>query len=122
MENPHKGKTGVLRAWRACGHALAGIAAAYRHESAFRQELLAAAILIPAALVMPLAGVEKALLTASVMLVLVVELVNSAIETVTDRISLENHPLAKRAKDIGSAAVMLALVNVAAVWLLVLFG
>ena len=84
--------------------------------------MLAAAILIPAALVMPLAGVEKALLTASVMLVLVVELVNSAIETVTDRISLENHPLAKRAKDIGSAAVMLALVNVAAVWLLVLFG
>lgn len=122
MENPYKGRTGALRAWNALHCSLAGMAAAFRHESAFRQETVLAAILIPAALWMPVPGIAKALMVASVILVLIVELLNSAIETVTDRISLEIHPLAKRAKDIGSAAVMLALVNVPVVWLLVLLG
>jgi len=120
MENPYKGKTGALRAWKALHHALAGISAALRHESAFRQETLLAVILIPVALWAPVSGIAKALMVGSVILVLIVELVNSAIEAVTDRVSLELHPLAKRAKDMGSAAVMLALVNVPVTWLLVL--
>ena len=120
MENPYKRKTGALRAWSALSHSLAGIAAALKHESAFRQEALLAAVLLPAAFFMPVTGVGKALMAGSVLLVLIVELVNSAVEAVTDRISLERHPLAKRAKDLGSAAVMLALVNVPLVWLLVL--
>ena len=84
--------------------------------------LLLAAILIPAALFFPFGATEKAIMIASVLLVLIVELLNSAVEAAVDRISLENHHLAKRAKDIGSAAVFLSLVNVAAVWLLILFG
>jgi diacylglycerol kinase (ATP) len=120
MENPYKGKTGIVRAWRALGHSFAGIAAALKHESAFRLEVVSAAILLPVALFMPVSGAGKALMTGSVMLVLIVELVNSAVEAVTDRISLEHHPLAKRAKDLGSAAVMLALANVPLVWVLVL--
>jgi diacylglycerol kinase (ATP) len=96
--------------------------AAFQHEDAFRQEVLLAVILIPAALFMPASGTGKALMIAAVLLVLVVELLNSAVEAAVDRISLENHRLAKRAKDIGSAAVFLSLLNVPAVWLLVLFG
>lgn len=122
MESPHKGKTGLKRIWNACHYSLAGLAAAWRHEDAFRQELILALVMVPLALVFGGSGVGKALMIASVMAVLVVELVNSALEATVDRISLENHPLAKRAKDIGSAAVMLALINVAAVWGLVLFG
>jgi diacylglycerol kinase (ATP) len=121
-ESPHKGKTGLRRILNALFYSLSGIAAAFRHESAFRQEALAAAILIPAALLMPATGTGKALMIAAVLLVLVAELLNSAIEAAVDRISLENHLLAKRAKDFGSAAVFVALVNVPAVWLLVLFG
>ena len=94
----------------------------FRHEDAFRQEVFLAALLIPAALFMPVAGTGKALMVASVLLVLIVELLNSAIEAAVDRISLEHHALAKRAKDIGSAAVMLALVNVPVVWGLILFA
>jgi diacylglycerol kinase (ATP) len=89
-------------------------------ESAFRLEAFLAAILVPLALYLGRTGVERALLAGSVLLVLIIELANSAMEAAVDRISLERHPLAKRAKDIGSAAVMLALVNVAVVWLLVL--
>ena len=81
-----------------------------------------AGALIPIALLLPASGGGKALMVASVLLVLVVELLNSAVEAAVDRISLENHVLAKRAKDIGSAAVMLALIDVPVVWLLVLFG
>jgi diacylglycerol kinase (ATP) len=79
-------------------------------------------VLIPTALFLPASGVGKALMIASVLLVLVVELLNSAVEAAVDRISLEKHKLAKRAKDIGSAAVFVSLVNVATVWGLVLFG
>jgi len=121
-ESPHKGKTGLKRVWNACFHSIDGLRAALRHEDAFRQEVLLAAALIPAALFMPATGTGKALMIASVLLVLIVELLNSAIEAAVDRISLEHHELARRAKDIGSAAVMLALVNVPVVWGLVLFG
>lgn len=121
-ESPHKGKTGFRRVWNAFFYSMDGLRAAFRHEDAFRQEVLLAALLIPAVLFMPVAGTGKALMIAAVLLVLIVELLNSAVEAAVDRISLENHALAKRAKDIGSAAVFLALVNVAAVWGLVLSG
>lgn len=122
MESPYKGKTGLKRLWNACHYSIAGLAAAYRHEDAFRQEALLAAVLIPLALFLPETGIGKALMIASVLLVIIVELLNSAIEAAVDRISLDDHLLAKRAKDIGSAAVLLSLINVAAVWALVLFG
>jgi diacylglycerol kinase (ATP) len=122
MKNQHKGKTGLTRIWYATLYSLDGLAAAIRHERAFRQEVLAALVLVPIALILPASGTGKALMVASVLLVLMVELLNSAIEAVTDRISLEEHVLAKRAKDMGSAAVMLSLVNVPTVWLLVLFA
>jgi diacylglycerol kinase (ATP) len=121
-ESPHKGKTGLQRIWNAFFYSLEGLAAAFRHEDAFRQEVFLAALLVPAAFFMPTSGIGKALMVASVLLVLIVELFNAAIEATIDRISLEQHPLAKRAKDIGSAAVFLSLLNVPAVWLLVLFG
>ena len=122
QESPFKGKTGVQRLWNALGYSLQGMASAFRHEDAFRQECLLAAFLIPAALLIPVGGTERALMIASVLLVLIVELLNSAVEAAVDRISLENNLLAKRAKDIGSAAVFVSLINVAVVWLLVLFG
>ena len=122
QESHFKGKTGVRRLWNALGYSLQGMASAFRHEDAFRQECLLAAFLIPAALLIPVGGTERALMIASVLLVLIVELLNSAVEAAVDRISLENNLLAKRAKDIGSAAVFVSLINVAVVWLLVLVG
>lgn len=122
MENPYKGKIGLRRLWNAFHYSLAGLKAAYRNEDAFRKEILLAAALIPLALFLPAGAVGKALMIASVLLVLIVELLNSAVEATVDRISLEDHPLAKRAKDIGSAAVLLSLVNLTVVWALVLFG
>ncbi len=122
QESPHKGKTGLKRVWNALFYSLDGFKAAWRHEDAFRQEAILALILIPLAFVLADAALERALMIASVLLVLMVELINSAIEATVDRISLENHQLAKRAKDIGSAAVLIALVNVLVVWGLVLFG
>jgi len=120
--NEHKGKTGLRRIWNALFYSVDGFKAAFRHEDAFRQEVMLAAVLIPVALFLPASGVGKALMAASVLLVLIVELLNSAVEATVDRISLENHQLAKRAKDIGSAAVFVSLVNVPMVWGLVLFG
>ncbi|MBP8275810.1 MAG: diacylglycerol kinase [Propionivibrio sp.] len=93
-----------------------GLRAAYVGEDAFRQEVLLAAILIPLAFVLPVSWGGRATMVASVLLVLIVELINSAIEAVVDRVSLDRHHLSKRAKDIGSAAVFLALLNVAVVW------
>ncbi len=122
MESPYKGKTGLRRIWNAFHYSLDGLRAAWRHEDAFRQELWLALILVPAALWLGESGVAKAVLVASLALVLLAELLNSAIEATVDRISLENHNLAKRAKDIGSAAVLLSLCNVVLVWGLVLFG
>ena len=120
MQNAHKGKTGLRRLINAAGYSISGLAAAVRHEDAFRQELFLAAFLVPFGLWVGGSGVERAMLVGSVLLVLIVELLNSAIEAAVDRVSLDDHSLAKRAKDIGSAAVMLALVNVVVIWLLVL--
>jgi diacylglycerol kinase (ATP) len=120
MESPYKGQTGFRRMVSATRNSLHGFLAAIRHEDAFRQELMLAAVLVPLALVLGANGFERALLVAAVMLVLIVELLNSAVEATVDRISFENHLLAKRAKDIGSAAVMLSLATAAIVWLLVL--
>ncbi|HNF89359.1 MAG TPA: diacylglycerol kinase, partial [Thiobacillaceae bacterium] len=118
----HKGKTGLTRVWNALFYSLDGFKAAWRHEDAFRQEALLALVMIPMAFVLAGAALERTLMIASVLLVLIVELINSAIEATVDRISLENHQLAKRAKDIGSAAVLISLTNVLVVWGLVLLG
>lgn len=119
-ESPFKGQTGLRRIWNATHYSFAGLKAAYRNEDAFRQEFWLAVVMIPAALLTPTAGIGKALMIGSVLLVLVVELLNSAIEAAIDRISLDRHRLSKRAKDIGSAAVFIALVNVLITWSLVL--
>jgi diacylglycerol kinase (ATP) len=121
-ESPFKGKTGARRLMNALGYSLQGMASALRHEEAFRQEALLALVLVPTAFVVHAGAVARALMISSVVLVLVVELLNSAVEAAVDRVSLENHRLAKRAKDIGSAAVFLSLINVAVVWALILFG
>lgn len=120
-ESPFKGETGLRRVWNAFHYSLAGIRAAYRNEDAFRQETWLAALLLPLALVLPASGTGRALMAGSVVLVLIVELLNSAVEAAIDRISLDHHRLSKRAKDIGSAAVLLTLFNVIATWTLVLF-
>lgn len=113
---------GFTRLFRAFGASALGFAGAFREEAAFRQELALALVLVPLGLWLGHGGVERALLVAPVLLVLIVELLNSAVEAAVDRISLENHHLAKRAKDIGSAAVFVSLVNVVVVWILVLAG
>jgi diacylglycerol kinase (ATP) len=122
MESPHKSKSGLVRVWRAFFYSMAGLSAALKHEHAFRQEVMFALVLIPLTFFLPASSIGKALMIGAVLLVLIVELLNSAVEAVVDRVSIENHPLAKRAKDIGSAAVFIALVNVAVVWGLVLLG
>jgi diacylglycerol kinase (ATP) len=121
-ESPHKGKTGLRRIWNAFRYSLAGLIAAFCHEDAFRQEVFLAMVLIPVAFLAPVDGSDRALLVGSVVLVLIVELLNSAVEATVDRVSLDDHQLAKRAKDIGSAAVFLSLVNVAIIWSLVLIS
>lgn len=122
LENHHKGKTGLKRVWNAFHYSVAGLRAAFRHEDAFRQEVFLALVLIPLALFMPAGLLGKALMIGSVLLVLVVELLNSAVEATVDRISLEDHRLAKRAKDLGSAAVLVTLVNAGIIWALVLLA
>ena len=120
MASSHKGKTGLTRLWNAFGYSVAGFRAAYKHEAAFRQEILLAAVLIPLALWLPVSHIGKALMIGSVLLLIIIELINSAIEATVDRISLETHDLAKRAKDIGSSAVLVSLINVVVIWGLVL--
>lgn len=122
MESPFKGKTGFRRLINAFGYSMAGLKAAYQNEDAFRQEVLLAVVLIPLALFLEHEPIGRALMIGSVLLVMMVELLNSAIEATVDRVSLEKHNLAKRAKDIGSAAVFVSLVNLAVVWGLVLWG
>jgi diacylglycerol kinase (ATP) len=122
QESPHKGKTGLKRVWNAFFYSVAGLKSAWKHEDAFRQESILAVLLMPLAFLLADAALERALMIAVVLLVLIVELVNSAIEATVDRISLENHDLAKRAKDIGSAAVLIALLNVVVVWGLILLA
>ena len=119
-ESPFKGKTGLRRVWNALRYSIAGLRAAYVCEDAFRQEVLLLGILAPLALLSPATLLGKGLMIASLLLVLIVELLNSAVEAVVDRVGLESHRLAKRAKDMGSAAVLLALTLVVIVWFCVL--
>ncbi len=121
-KSPFKGKTGLARVWNALFYSVDGLKAAIRHEDAFRQELLLTLFCIPLALWLEPAALGRVLMIGALFLVLIVELVNSAIEAVVDRVSLEENHLAKRAKDIGSAAVLLSLLNLAVVWGLVLAG
>jgi len=118
--NPQKSRTGLTRVWHAAGYSLAGLRAGW-NEKAFRQEALAAIMLIPAAFWLGSSWIEVALLAGTVLLVLIVELLNSGIEAVVDRIGPEWHVLSKQAKDMGSAAVMLALLLCAGVWLAALY-
>jgi diacylglycerol kinase (ATP) len=118
--NPYKGNRGITRAWHAFKNSLNGFRVAIREESAFRQELTLAAILLPCGVVVPVEPVSRALLLGSVLLVLIVELLNSSLEAAIDRISLERHELSKRAKDLGSAAVMVALFVCVLTWALIL--
>ena len=122
MESPYKGKTGLRRLINAFGYSVEGIKAAYKNEDAFRQEVRLAVVLIPLAVYLGKTDIEQALMIGSVMLVIIVELLNSSIEATVDRVSLDHHKLAKRAKDIGSAAVLFSLVNLAVVWGLLIFG
>jgi diacylglycerol kinase (ATP) len=116
--NPYKGNRGVTRAWHAMKNSFAGFRVAIREESAFRQELTLAAILVPCGIVVPVEPVARVLLLGSVFLVLIVELLNSSVEAAIDRISLERHELSRRAKDLGSAAVMVALFICVMTWVL----
>jgi len=122
MESPFKGKTGLRRILNAFNYSVDGLAAAYRHEDAFRQEIWLTLVAIPLAIWLGDSALARAMMIGSILLVLIVELVNSAIEATVDRVSLERHQLAKRAKDIGSAAVLIALINAAVVWGLLLLG
>ena len=116
-----KGKKGLTRLWNALGYSRDGIAAAWRHEAAFREEILLATIAIPLAFYLGKTGVDRALLVGSIILILIVEILNSAVEAVVDKASPEMHDLAKRAKDMGSAAVLFSLINAAVVWACVLW-
>lgn len=112
--------TGMTRVIRAFGYSLQGFRHAWREEAAFRQESLLAAALIPLGLYLGRTGVERALLVSPVLIILVIEILNSAVEAVVDRSGMERHPLAGMAKDMGSAAVLLSFVLLGTVWLLVL--
>ncbi len=117
-----KGKRGLLRVVNAFHYSADGLAAAWRHEDAFRQEMIMAAVMVPTALVLPVTLVERILLIAVVMLVLIVEILNTAVEAAIDRQSFEINPLSKRAKDLGSAAVMLSLLLAGGVWISILWA
>ncbi|MDT8998564.1 diacylglycerol kinase [Paucibacter sp. APW11] len=114
--NPHKGRTGIDRVLHATGYSMAGLKVAYQGESAFRQEVWLALIASPAAFWLGRSWVEVALLLGSLMIVLIVELLNSGIEAAIDRVSLDLHELSKRAKDLASAAVFLSLLLCAGIW------
>jgi diacylglycerol kinase (ATP) len=119
--NPHKA-SGLRRLVNALSYSLSGLLLAWRDEAAFRQEVILAIVLVPVAFMVPVDMTQRVLLIASVMLVLVVEMINSAIEATVDRVSLDIHPLAKRAKDMGSAAVLLALTNAILIWATILWS
>ena len=119
-QNPHKGNKGITRAFRAAVNSWNGLVFAVREESAFRQELTLTSILIPISMLLPVNTVEHIVLISSVILVLIVELLNSSVEAAIDRISFEKHDLSQRAKDFGSAAVMLALILCFFSWVYIL--
>lgn len=120
MESPFKGKTGIKRLINAFGYSLSGFKVAFAKEDAFRQEVFLSIILVTVAVYVSNSSIELVLLIGSTLLVPIIELLNSAIEAAVDRISFEHHILAKRAKDIGSAAVFLSIINLIAVWLIIL--
>lgn len=119
QDNPHKGNRGLTRAFHAAKNSWCGLVYAFQEESAFRQELTLLILLTPIALFLPIPNLEKVLLVSSLLMVLVVELLNSSVEAAIDRISFDHHDLSKRAKDFGSAAVMLTLLIAAVLWLTV---
>jgi len=116
-----KGKKGLVRLWNALGYSRDGILAAWRHEAAFREEIVLATITIPLALYLGHTGVDRALMVGSIILILIVEILNSAVEAVVDKASPEKHDLAKRAKDMGSAAVLFSVINAGVIWACVLW-
>jgi len=120
MKSPYKGKTGIKRLANAFTYSVAGTLAAFKHEDAFRQEVILSIFLIPLAIYFGQTAIEQALMIASILLIIIVELLNSSVEATVDRISVKRHKLSKRAKDIGSAAVFFSLVNAAVIWFLIL--
>ena len=120
MESPYKGKTGLNRLINALKYSIAGTLAAFKHEDAFRQEVFLFLILAPIALFLSNVPSERALMIGSLILIIIIELLNSAVEATVDRISIKHHKLAKRAKDIGSAAVFFSLINSVIIWLIIL--
>ena len=116
-----KGKQGLTRLINALGYSKDGLAAAWKNEAAFREEVLLAAVAFPLAFYLGQTGIERALLAGSILFILIVEILNSAVEAVVDKASPEKHELAKRAKDMGSAAVLLSLLNAAVIWACVLW-
>ena len=120
MKSPYKGKTGIKRLFNAFKYSVAGTLAAFKHEDAFRQEVILSIILIPLAIYFGQTPIQQALMIASILQIIIVELLNSSLEATVDRISLKRNKLAKRAKDIGSAAVFFSLVNASVIWFLIL--
>ena len=120
MKSPYKGKTGIKRLLNAFKYSVSGTLAAFKHEDAFRQEVILSIILIPLAIYLGQTPIEQALMITSILLIIIVELLNSSVEATVDRISVKRHKLAKRAKDIGSAAVFFSLVNASVIWFLIL--
>jgi len=120
MKSPFKGKTGIKRLANAFTYSVAGTLAAFKHEDAFRQEVILSIVLIPLAIYLGQTAIEQALMISSILLIIIVELLNSSVEATVDRISVKRHKLSKRAKDVGSAAVFFSLVNAAVIWFLIL--
>jgi diacylglycerol kinase (ATP) len=118
--NPQKNRKGLSRVWHAMGYSLAGLRAGW-HETAFRQEAIASVVLVPAAFWLGRSWIETVLLAGTVVLIMIVELLNTGIETAIDRIGPEWHDLSKRAKDMGSAAVLLSLLLCAGTWAMALY-
>lgn len=116
-----QGTNGLKRLIKAFSNSLQGIRAAFKNEAAFRQEVFLSFILVPLGLWLGDNGLERAVLVGSLFLVMITELINSGIEAVVDRVGVEHHELSGRAKDVGSAAVLIALINVTVVWILILF-
>jgi diacylglycerol kinase (ATP) len=122
MHSSYKSKGGLARLFNALRYSLQGLGAAFKHEAAFRQELAVAVILVPAAFWLGNTLTEQMLLLAAVFFVLIVEILNSALEALADAITLEEHPLIGRAKDLGSAAVMMSILLACLVWLAVILN
>jgi len=122
MESPFKSKNGFERIAKALGYSIAGLKSAYKHEASIRQEAWLMVVLVPLGFYLGHTNFERILLVGATLLVFIVELLNSAVEAAVDHTSIDHHALAARAKDIGSAAVLVSLVLFFMVWCLVLFG